>query len=293
MGYVGPQYTKSTTPNAVSNPAFPDWQQYMASLQLNPDMYPDLQKQAKIAAQLAASTGLTNLAKQRATALQQYKWGKSELDPAYQRFVQEQNYNLGQTQAENALARDRSNQDYDMSSRNLGTQLQDQLKRTEQDMARRGLWQSGILANANLGLQGKYIQSQGDIENSRYNRMADINRLGQLAEQKATFNLSDAQRERVAKLQKLLEGYQGNVNNMDLEEQKLTENQGLQAEQAFMQLMQQQYVNALNARKQGLSERSFWNNSYWAQANADEDRRRYEIQRQLDAAARKAQGLTY
>ncbi len=291
--YYGPQYTMSRTPDKKAQPAFPEWDAYVASLQLNPDAYPQLKRQAEIAAQLAASEGLKNLARQRSTALRQYNWGKSEIEPEYDRYVSEQNYNLAQTLANSQYARDRSSQDYDISSRNLGEQLKAQLKRTETDMARRGLWQSGLLSNANLGLQGKYITSQGDIERSRYNRMADIERQADAAKQKATFNLSDSQRERVAKLQKLLEAYQGEVSDMDWRQQKLAEDQGLRAEDLYMQLMQQQFINALNARKENLAETQFHHTAWWEQDRSDEDRRRYEIQRQLDAAARAAQGLNY
>jgi hypothetical protein len=293
MAYTGPQYTYSTTPGATSNPAFPDWQAYMGSLQLDPDAYPLLKKQSQTAAQLAVSPALRNLTQQRAAALRNYGFAKGEVNPEYDRFVAEQAYNLGQTLAGNQYSRDRSNQDYDISSRNMGDQLKEQLRRTEQDMARRGLWQSGILNEANLGLQGKYITSQGDIERSRYNRMADIERTGDLAKQKATFNLSDAQRMRVDKLQKLLDQYQGSLGDITGREQSLAEEQGLRQQDLYSNLLQQQFINALNARKEGLAETEFHHTAWWAKANADEDRRRYELQRQLDAAARKAQGLAY
>jgi len=255
---------------------------------LDPTEVAGVQNQATTAAHLASSPALRELQRRRASLGREYKWGKAEVDPAYQRFVEEQRYNLGQTMLANELARDNSMQDYDISERNLSQALSEQRRRTEQDMARRGLWQSGVLSKAYGGLQGKYLQSLGDVENSRYNRLQDIQRTGDLAQQRAVFELSDAQRAKAGQLAKLLQAYQGNLRDVDVQQQGITEEEGMRASTLYQQYLQQAFQNALAGREQGLSEAQFHHNAYWAKANTDEDRRRYEIAQALAAAQRGA-----
>jgi hypothetical protein len=290
-----PIYHTTSDPQNVGPSGDPwgNWQEYVKQLTLNPDDFPNILKQATAQAHLATLPASRNLQLQKSEAARQYKWGKDEIDPAYNRFVAEQEYNLGNVLANNALSRDTAAQDFDMSGRNLSAALKEQSRRTEMDMARRGLWQSGLLNKAYGGLQGKYLTSMGDLERSRATRYADIERTGDLAKQKATFNLSDAQRERVAKLNKLLEAYQGQERDIGWREQSLSEEEGTRLQATYAQLLQQAFANAIAGREQGLAESQFHSDAWWQQTNADEDKRRYELQRQLDAAARKAQGLAY
>ena len=86
----------------------------------------------------------------------------------------------------------------------------------------------------------------------------------------------------MAQLQALLNSYQGVVTDANAKQQALSEQQGLDAQNVYNQLVQQLYTNALNARKQGLAEDQFNSNAYWLQQNAN-----------LAASQRKAQGLNY
>jgi len=226
-----------------------------------------MQEQAQVAAQLASSAALRDLQRQRQAASQQYTWGKSELGPEYDRYVNEQNYNLQQILNQNTAAAANANQQYDISGRTLANQLGEQQRRSEMDMARRGLWQSGLALKSSQGLQGKYLTSRGDIELNRMNRLSDISRTGEAAQTKATFNISDAQRERVAKLQKLLEAYQGQQTAMEWQQQGLAQDEGLRASDLYRQLLQQQYENQLKSNEQGIATQQFHHNAYWAKQN--------------------------
>jgi hypothetical protein len=250
-----------------------------------------IEEQARIAAQLASSAALRDLQRQRQAASQQYNWGKSELGPEYDRYVNEQNYNLGQILAQNTAAGARANQQYDISGRTLANQLQEQQRRSEMDMARRGLWQSGLSLKANAGLQGKYLTSRGDIELNRMNRLSDISRTGELAQQKATFNISDAQRERVAKLQRLLEAYQGQQTAMEWQQQGLMQDEGLRASDLYRQLLQQQYENQLKSNEQGIATQQFHHNAYWAQRNYEAAQAQQAYANAVQLAQLRAQGI--
>ena len=250
-----------------------------------------IQQQAQIAAQLASSSALRDLQRQRQSASQQYTWGKSELGPEYDRLVAEQKYNLGQILAQNSAASAGANQQYGINSRNLGNQLQEQQRRSEMDMARRGLWQSGLALKAGQGLQGKYMTSMGDLGLANYNRLQDISRTGEVAQQKATFNISDAQRERVAKLQKLLDAYTGQVTQMDWQQQGLMQDEGLRASQLYDQLMQQQWENQLKGEQQGLATQQFHHNAYWAGKNYEASQAQQAYANAVQLAQLRAAGI--
>ncbi len=262
--------------------AFPDWQSFVQSLQLDPTAYGDLQGQANTAAKLSTSSALANLAQNRASALRQYQYNTSQIQPQYDALVQQQSTDLAKQLATNAAAQAQTNQTYNTSSQNLSDNLKNQMASTEQDMARRGLWQSGVLNGANENLQGKYLTDQGTLENSRSNALANAEAQATAAQTQATFNVSAAQKSRVAQLQALLNSYQGVVTDANAKQQALSEQQGLDAQNVYNQLVQQLYTNALNARKQGLAEDQFNSNAYWLQQNAN-----------LAASQRKAQGLNY
>lgn len=279
-GYGGSANT-GAGPSPPGNP-WDNWSEFVKTLQLDPNQYGYLKEQAANSARLGSLPGLRELTQRRGELGREYKWGKSELEPAYNRYVSEQRYGLNQTLANLMGSRNRAAQDYDISGRNMGQNLQEQLKRTEQDMARRGLWQSGIAAGANSGLQQKYIQGVGDLERSRFNRFAEIEGTGDAARQKMLFNLSDAQRERTSRLQQLLESYQGQVGDLAKRRQGLMEEEGLRATSTYDALMQQLQQYALQARSQGLNEQKFLHDQYWAPREFDESRRRWDLEYALN-----------
>lgn len=249
--------------------------------------------QANLEASLYYSPALRELARQQTQAGTDYTHGKQEVDPQYARLVQEQQYGLQGMRAQNTFAAGEANQNYDISGRTLGSTYGDQLRRTEQDAARRGLFHSGILSRQNTMLGQNYITGLSDLERARANQLGQITAQGQAGEQKAAFNISDAERARTQAYQNLYDKYAQTNSDLSLKNQQLTEEQGQRSSSNYETLMQQYRDYALRERAQGESEQQFHHDAYWAQKNADEDKRRYENQRQLDAMARKAQGLAY
>lgn len=254
---------------------------------------PNVTNQANLSASLYYSPALRELARQRTQAGRDYNTGKQNVDPQYTRLVQEQQYGLKGMRAQNTFAAGEANQNYDISGRTLGTTYGDQLRRTEQDAARRGLFSSGILSRQNTMLGQNYITGLSDLERARANQLGQITAQGQAGEQKAAFNVSDAQRARTQAYNDLYQKYSQTVGDVDLKNQQLREEQGQRSSSGYDTLMQEYRDYQLRERAQGTNETQFHHDAYWAQKNADEDKRRYENQRQLDAMARKAQGLAY
>lgn len=241
----------------------------------------NVKKRSEEYAWLKYRPALREIQRRTGEAGRQYKWGKRELEPEYQRYVNEQKYNLGQQLSANQLARENTIQDYDIAGRSLGQTLADQRRRTEMDMARRGLWQSGVLNKANMGLSQKYMQSLGDIERQRTSRLSDYERQGLLARSKSQFNISDAQRSRIDQLKKIYEAYSGELGDLARSRGQLAEEKGISASQNYQDLMDQYRDFALKAKQlqgsQALAETQFHHEAYWAQQKFDEDKRRYGV----------------
>jgi hypothetical protein len=260
-------------------PAMKDWDDFLGRIVNRYTGGTDkIKDRAATYAQLYYNPAYRELQRKRAQAGREYQRQRGEVEPWYQRSVAEKMYGLDQQLATSAAARAAAEQDYGISDRRLAEANSSARNKLLADYARRGLTQSGILNRAMGGANRDYMTSLGDLQRTRFNRLADINRTGENAQRQALFNISATQDERNRRLNDLLRTRTQAISDADLRQQQLGEEQGQRAAQQYDTLMDQYRDFALKARGQEFGERMSWNDVYWNEQKFLEDMRRWGLE---------------